>query len=331
MMAEVSTETPMPDSLAPMLAVQSPELPLGEGWGYEIKWDGIRAIAFVSGGRLRLQGRRLVDVTVAYPELAPLGPALAPHEIVADGEVVAMAVDGRPDFGRLQRRMHVRDAGSALRLAGQVPVTYVVFDLLHLDGRDTMPLPYRERRALLAELDLRGPSWQAPRHHVGDGAEMAQAARARGLEGLMAKRLDSPYRPGRRTPDWRKHKNVLRQELVIGGWLPGQGGRSGRVGALLVGYHREGGLRYAGRVGTGFSMEELDRLGALLASRQRDRSPFVSPPPLPQPVARQARFVEPDLVAEVGFGEWTHTGTVRHPRYLGLRPDREAGEVVRET
>ena len=322
---------PMPEQLAPMLASSSEVLPTDDGrWGYEIKWDGVRMIAFVAGGTVKLQGRRLLDATARYPELRDLGDVVSSHEVVLDGEVVALDEEGRPDFGRLQQRMNVAEGAAVRRMVREVPVVYMLFDVLYLDGHQTMALPYTERRRLLEGLSLSGPSWQTPSYHVGDGAALLEATRARGLEGLVAKRLDSVYRPGRRSPSWVKVKNVNRQDLVVGGWLSGQGTRSGRLGALLVGYYEGGELRYAGRVGSGFTDQELDRLDALLAPLARTTSPFTPPPPLPPEVARQGHFVEPTLVAEVAFGEWTHLGTLRAPRYKGMRNDVDPGAVVRE-
>jgi bifunctional non-homologous end joining protein LigD len=210
-------------------------------------------------------------------------------------------------------------------------VSYVIFDLLYLDGHTTMALPYRERRALLEGLELRGPAWQTPAYHAGEGRELLAAAAEQQLEGVVAKRLDSPYRPGKRTDEWLKIKNVNRQELVIGGWMPGKGARAGQLGALLMGYYEPGeegqpALRYAGRVGTGFNEEELARLGRELAARARDSSPFEGTQP-----PRGARFVEPELVAEIEFRQWTKDRILRHSAYKGLREDKPAKEVRMET
>jgi bifunctional non-homologous end joining protein LigD len=321
----------MPEHLRPMLARPS-ELPADdEGWAFEIKWDGVRAIAYWRAGELRLESRNLNDVSSQYPELTPLGRQLGAHEAVLDGEIVAFDDEGHPSFERLQKRMHLTGERSIRRLAAQAPVTYVVFDLLHLDGRRTMGLPYSRRRELLAGLRLGGPTWQAPPYHEGEGQEFLAATAEYGLEGVMAKRLDSPYRPATRSGDWLKVKNSKRQELVIGGWLPGKGRRSGQIGALLVGYHepRDGrhALRFAGRAGSGFDERELRRLGAELTAREREQSPFssvgVQPP-------KEARFVEPELVAEVRFTGWTREGVLRHPVYLGQRLDKPAEEVELE-
>ena len=314
---------PMPEAVEPMLARTGP-LPDDDGrWAFEIKWDGVRAIAFVQGGRLVLKARSGRDVTARYPELRPLAEALAGREAVLDGEVVAF--DGaRPSFQKLQGRMHLTSEHAVRRLAREDPVHYIAFDLLHLDGRSLMGLRYDERRAALAELELSGPTWQAPAHHVGDGRALLELTRAQQLEGVIAKRLDCPYLPGRRSPGWIKVKNVNSTDVVIGGWLPGEGGRSGRLGALVIGIPDEhGALRYAGRVGTGFTQAELLRLGGLLESLASTGSPFEGRQP-----PKLTRFVEPRLVARVDFNERTQAGTLRQPSYKGLRDDIEP-EAVR--
>jgi bifunctional non-homologous end joining protein LigD len=208
-------------------------------------------------------------------------------------------------------------------------VSYVIFDLLHLEGRSLLGLPYEERRRLLDELELTGPSWQVPAFHRGDGEALLAATRERGLEGIVAKRLESPYRPGKRTREWLKIKNLRSQEVVVGGWLPGKGRREGEIGALLAGYWEtqdgERRLRYAGKVGTGFDAADLRMLAHKLEPLRRDESPFSGRQP-----QRGANFVEPRLVAEVEFNEWTDAGTLRHPSYKGLRDDKDPAEVVRE-
>src|SRR5918995_735207 len=279
---------PMPDQLEPMLARTGPLPRDDRDWAFEIKWDGVRAIAFVQGGRLRLQARSGRDVTPRYPELRPIAEALAGREVILDGEVVAF--DGaRPSFQKLQSRLHLASDHAIRRLARDDPVHYIAFDLLYLDGRSLLDLRYDERRARLAELELQGPTWQAPAHHVGDGAALLELTRAQRLEGVIAKRLDCPYTPGRRTSAWVKVKNVGSTDVVIGGWLPGEGGRSGRLGALVIGIpDEEGVLHYAGRVGTGFTQAELGRLGGMLEELARADSPFEGrqPPEL-------TRFVQP--------------------------------------
>ena len=319
---------PMPDKLVPMMA-RAGKLPRDdERFAYEIKWDGVRAVAHSEPGRLRLHSRNLNDITARYPELARLNRALSHHRAILDGEVVALDADGRPSFGALQRRMHLSSESAVRRLAREAPVTYVIFDLLWLDGHSLMDLPYDERRARLVELGLKGERWRTPEHVVGHGADMLAASAAQGLEGVMAKRLDSTYEPGRRSPCWIKVKNVERQEVVIGGWMPGEGRRRDRIGALVVGVREDGHLRYAGRVGTGFTEAELDRLRALLGPLQRESSPFDAPGE-PRP-PRGAVWVEPRHAAEVEFREWTQGGQLRAPSYKGLRDDKEVGDVVRE-
>jgi bifunctional non-homologous end joining protein LigD len=321
---------PMPEHLRPMAAVLATGVPRDdENWAHEIKWDGIRAIAYCETGRLRLESRTLRDITSTYPELRAVAAELGSTEAVLDGEIVAFDEDSKPSFERLQGRMNLASEAAVRRRMGDCPVTYLVFDLLHLDGRSLMELPYTKRRERLEDLSLDGPNWQTPSYHRGDGESLLNLTRQRGLEGLVAKRLDSRYLPGRRTHAWLKVKNLMGQELVIGGWLPGQGRRAGTLGALLVGYHEdddgERHLRYAGRVGTGFTDDELDRLAGLLEPLRTKKRPFTGRQP-----PREAIFVEPKLVAEVAFREWTNARTLRAPVYKGLRPDKNPEEVVFE-
>ena len=314
---------PMPSRIEPMLARTGPLPPDDGRWAYEVKWDGIRAIGYADGGRLKLISRNGNDITPRYPELRELGRALGSHEAVLDGEVVAFGPDGKPSFQVLQSRMHVVSDAAQRRLAAAHPVAYVIFDLLFLDGHSLMELEYGQRREALASLALSGPNWQTPAHRVGDGAALLEATRAQGLEGVIAKRLDCPYVPGRRSQGWVKVKNIRRTDVVIGGWLGGEGGRAGRLGALVVGYHDDdGALRYAGRVGSGFDDRELDRLGKLLAERARDTSPFEGRQP-----PKLANFVEPDLVVAVDYSMWTTSNTLRAPSYKGLRDDVPPAEV----
>jgi bifunctional non-homologous end joining protein LigD len=317
---------PMPSRIVPMLAGAGP-LPGGEGWAFEIKWDGVRALAYTRPGELRLESRNLNDITRSYPELSRLGEALGSREAVLDGEIVALDESARPSFETLQRRMHVGGKAQVARLAKEHPVTYMIFDLLWLDGQSLMGEPYLTRRERLLELSLSGAHWQTPAHHVGDGAALLRASAEQGLEGILAKRIDSRYEPGQRARGWVKIKTVARQEFVIGGWLAGKGKRDGSVGALLLGVNDPGGgLRYVGRVGSGFSDRELERLSGLLLARRRKASPFragAKPP-------RESLFCEPELVAEAEFSQWTRTGSLRAPSYKGLREDKAAADVVRE-
>jgi bifunctional non-homologous end joining protein LigD len=318
---------PMPQHVKPMLA-RAGTLPSKDaGWAYEIKWDGVRAIVYSEPGELRLESRNLNEITGQYPELGRLNRALSSHAAILDGEIVAFDEQGRPSFAALQHRMHVGSSTQAKRLAKSSPVTLMIFDVLWLDGHSLMQLPYIERRARLAELALSGEAWQTPEHLTGRGSDVLKATAEQRLEGIVAKRLDSTYQPGARTTSWIKIKNVGRQELVIGGWLPGEGRRRQRIGALLVGYYEpDGGFRYAGRVGTGFTESELERLSALLGPLERGSSPFTAGEQPP----KGAVFVEPRLVAEIEFTEWTKRGSLRHPSYKGLREDKAASEVVRE-
>jgi bifunctional non-homologous end joining protein LigD len=320
-----------PADLAPMLATLVHDVPLDEGWAYEMKWDGVRAFLLVDGSvadaaRVRVTNRKGGDITAGYPEFAVLGDALGPTPVLLDGEIVAIDDNGRPSFQLLQRRMHVRDPAALRRLTQEVPVAFMAFDLLWRDGDLLTGLPYTERRGALQALEIGGARWQVPPASTEHGDAALATSRDLGLEGIVAKRLDSRYESGRRSPAWRKVKHELRQELVVGGWSPGEGWRSGGIGALLLGYYEaDGTLHYAGKVGTGFSEQELERLEALLAPIERRESPFAGPG-----VPRTAHFVEPTLVAEVRFTEWTDGGRIRHPAYLGLRDDKAARDVTRE-
>lgn len=309
----------------------SGDLPTGDGWAYEIKWDGMRIVAYVNdtGQPLRLETTRGHDAADRFPELAPLADALAPLPAILDGEVVAFDDEDRPSFERLQHRIHVADPVTAARRAADTPVCYVIFDLLHLDGHDLTELPYLNRRRLLTQLVEDGDAWRVSPHHLDDGAWLLEVAQDRGLEGVVAKRQEGVYRPGKRSPSWVKVKVRNRQEFVVGGWLPGEGNRTGYLGSILVGYYApDGTLRYAGRVGTGFSTAELEHLGKLLAERDVP-GPAFHPPPPPE-VSRIAHWVRPELVAEVTFGHWTEDGILRHSTYLGLRNDKDPTDVVRE-
>lgn len=311
-----------------MLAVAG-ELPADDGaWSYEMKWDGVRVLAAVSPDGVRLTGRSGADMTVAYPELAGLADAVGAMRPVLDGEVVVLRPDGSTDFGALAPRMHVRSPERAAALAAAAPVTYLIFDLLELAGSSTVGLSLAERRELLEKLDPAGPHWQLSPAFGGPGADVLEASRRMGLEGVVAKRLGSPYRPGRRSPEWIKVKNYRTQEAVIGGYTVGEGARSGTFGALLVGLPVADGLAYAGSVGTGFDAAALDDLTARLRGLEQRESPFVGPVDPRQ--ARHARWVRPDLVGEVRFAHWTEDGRMRHPAWRGLRPDKSPSEVVRE-
>ncbi len=313
-----------------MLAVAG-QLPAASdaGWGYEMKWDGLRAIAFVRDGRLRLASRTGRDISHAYPELHALPDAVADRQAIFDGEIVAFGGGQWPEFEALQQRMNIGSAAQARMLAAQVPVSYIVFDVPWLDGRPLLLQPYLRRRETLDGLGLEDGRWQVPPAFIGEsGADLQAVSRAHRLEGIVAKRLQSRYEPGRRSPAWRKIKNVHRQEVVIGGWKPGEGNRSGQIGSLLVGVNGSEGLVYSGHVGTGFTDQTLRMLGRRLAPLRRTTSPFATE--VPAEDARSAHWVEPELVAEIDFGGWTRSGRLRAPSYKGLRDDKPADEVVRE-
>lgn len=317
---------PFPEALVPMLA-RLAQLPADDaGWGVEVKWDGVRAIAHCRAGELELRTRNLNLVSGRYPEIAPLAGLLG-RDAVLDGELVAFDDAGRPSFGRLQQRMHLGSAAAVRQRLAAYPVTYVIFDLLHLDGADLMGEPYERRRELLEGLELEGVSWQTPGYSRGHAAELLAASAAHELEGIVLKRLDSRYVPGGRTGAWLKVKNTSRQELVVAGWTPGEGRRRDHLGALLVGFYEDadGGaaLRYAGKVGTGFKQRDLAELVRRLRPLERETSPFEAGPEPP----KDANFAEPELVAEIEFRETTAEGLLRHAAYKGLREDKPASAV----
>jgi bifunctional non-homologous end joining protein LigD len=291
-------------------------------WIFEPKLDGVRCLAFRDGDEVRLLSRTQRSMNDSYPEVVEALAAAPASEFVIDGEIVAFA-GGRTSFETLQRRMQIRDADAARRTG--VAVFYYVFDILHLDGRDLTGLPLRERKAALRKaLSFSGPIHFVS-HRNRDGEALYKEACRKGWEGLIAKRADSPYR-GKRSPDWLKFKCSHEQELVVGGFTAPQGSRQ-QFGALLVGYYEGKELRYAGKVGTGFNEATLAALGEKLRKLEQPDPPFADPV---RDLPRQARWVKPKLVAQVGFGEWTRTGRLRHPRYLGLRDDKRPREVVRE-
>jgi len=323
---------PMPALVRPMLATAG-ELPrdeVGDRFAYEMKWDGVRAVVYVDGGRVRAMTRNDLEVSATYPELRELGAALGSTKVILDGEIIATDPEsGRISFGALQHRMHVQDPGRVRKLAASTPITYVIFDLLYLDGVDMIDLSYERRRDALDQLGLRGPRWQTPPSFRAAGEDVLAASKDQGLEGIVAKQLDSAYEPGRRSRAWIKIKNVTAQEVVIGGWRPGKGRRDDTIGSLLMGIPGPDGLRYVGHVGSGFTEEMLAHLRAELFRSEQQDSPFVGS--LPRPVTKDAHWTKPDLVGEVQFAEWTGDGVMRHPSWRGLRPDKSPADVVRES
>ncbi|MFD2418240.1 non-homologous end-joining DNA ligase [Amycolatopsis pigmentata] len=304
----------------PMLATLTDRPFSHENWIFERKLDGVRVICSRSGGRPRLWSRNHRALDESYPEIVEALAAYGASDFIADGEIVAF--DGpRTSFAKLQQRIHLTDP-QRIEAAG-VWVYYYLFDLLSFDGRDARPLSLRQRKRLLRQAF----EWESPLrysgHRNGDGQEFFAHACRQGWEGVIAKRADAPYRGGR-SGDWRKFKCSRGQEFVVGGFTPPGGSRIG-FGALLIGYHDGTGLRYAGKVGTGYNDATLRELSARLAGMTRSRSPFTDPVP-----DRQARWVDPELVVQVAFSDWTGDGRLRHPRFTGVREDKPAREVIRE-
>jgi bifunctional non-homologous end joining protein LigD len=317
---------PLPEAYEPMLATPGALPPASEDelWAYEFKWDGVRALARVEGGRLRLHARKGNEITARYPELRLLGEELGSTQVWLDGEIVAL-VDGRPTFYALQHRIHAEGERAIRRAAAETPITYLIFDVLHLDGRSCLDLPYSQRRELLEGLELAGPNWHTSPSYPGEGRAVAEAAREQRLEGVIAKRLTSRYMPGRRTTDWVKIAEIRPLEVIVGGWRPGEGKREDTLGSLMVGVPTSAGLRYVGQVGTGFTEEVLQALIKRLRAVERKTPPFVNE--VPRERAKGAHWVEPALVGEVEFLNWTSDGRLRAPRWRGLRSDKGPEDV----
>ncbi|MEV0896617.1 non-homologous end-joining DNA ligase [Actinoplanes sp. NPDC049802] len=294
-------------------------LPVGPDWSYEFKWDGVRVLALFSGGPPALYARSGALVTAAYPEIADLH---LPEGTLLDGEMVVFDGAGRPSFTALAERMHVRDRNRAARLAATHPVTYLIFDLLYLDGMDYTGLPYLARRERLEELDLAGARWMVP-PSFGDGPATEAAARENQLEGVMAKRSDSVYLPGQRSADWVKVKFDRTGDYVIGGWRPG----ARKLGGLLVGVPTPGGLAFRGRVGGGIGAAAEKDLLSRLAPLAATDSPFADGA-VPREDSKGAHWVRPELVAEIRYGNLTPDRRLRFPRFLRLRDDKRPGECA---
>ena len=303
--------------VAPMLAtLGSVDKLTAAEYAFEGKFDGYRMLVEVDHGRLRLHSRNGREVTAEYPQLQSLATALADHHVILDGEVVALDGRGVPDFGEMQNR------------ARATRIEFWAFDILTLDGRSLLRVKYRDRRRILETVSA-GTDLVVPALLDGDGPQALAYSRKRRWEGVVAKKWDSTYQPGRRSSAWIKDKNWNTQEVVIGGWRRGEGGRSNGIGALLLGIPEDGGLRFIGRVGTGFTEKDLDRLKAVLTPLRTVESPFL--PVLPRQETVGVTYVRPELVAEVRYGELTSDGRLRHASWRGLRPDRTPEEVVLET
>jgi bifunctional non-homologous end joining protein LigD len=289
----------------PMKAVLSTLPPDSDdsNWAYEIKWDGYRTLCFVDGAMLRLQSSNRLDVTRKYPELSGLPGAVDASTAILDGELVVFDADGRPTFELMQRH--------------ETAVVFQAFDVLSIDGHDVIAEPYERRRELLAGVLANGDCWTVPGHRIGGGRDLVAAATERDLEGVMAKRLGSPYQPGKRTPNWRKVKIRREVDVVVGGYTGGTGTRASSFGALLVGVRvADGSLRFAGGVGTGYSQRTLEDLLARLTALRTDACPFTPTPP--REYTRNAKWVEPVLSAHIELTEFTNDGLVRHASYIRL-------------
>ena len=313
--------TPQPAWVDAMLATLTNRRFSDPNWIFETKLDGERCLAFKRGSTVRLLSRNRQTLNNTYPEVAEALERAGTHDVVIDGEVVAFE-GNRTSFEKLQGRIGIKDPEAARRSG--IPVFYYVFDLIHVDGYDITRVGLNVRKGLLRKaLDFRGPV-RFEAHRNTEGEAYYREACAAGLEGVIAKRRNSEYSPGKRSPDWLKFKCVNEQEFVIGGFTDPAGSRVG-FGALLVGYYERGKLRYAGKVGTGFDTPTLLNLRRKLDARKTSRSPFAD-----EVKEKSAHWVKPELVAQIGFSEWTRDGKLRHPRFLGLRSDKAATDVVRE-
>jgi bifunctional non-homologous end joining protein LigD len=311
-----------PTWVSPMLAVLTERRFSDPGWIFEPKFDGERCLAFRKGSDVRLLSRNRKRLDDHYPELAEAMAAQEADDFVVDGEIVAFE-GNRTSFARLQRRMQVRDPQAA-RATG-VAVYFYLFDVLHVNGFDVTALALRDRKAVLRGLFSFRDPLRFTAHRNADGEAYWREACRKGWEGVIAKRADTPYERGR-SGDWLKFKCVNEQEFVIGGFTDPKASRRG-FGALLLGYHRDGDLVFAGKVGTGFDDRLLERLRRRLGSIERERPPFSAGRGLP---SGGVHWVRPELVAQIGFTEWTGDGQLRHPRFLGLRDDKRPADVVRE-
>ncbi|MEX1078940.1 MAG: ATP-dependent DNA ligase [Homoserinimonas sp.] len=316
------------ERIAPMLATLGTEASLGDedDWAFEMKWDGIRAIAIVEDGQPRYLSRNGIDLSASYPELAELADAVQ-TDVVVDGEIVALDSKGSPNFGLLQSRMKLTRKADVAKAVRSTPVHFMAFDLLKSGGESLVARNYADRRAALEDVVSETKSIRIPPAFDGDSSAAIASSLKLGLEGVMAKKRDGRYRPGRRSSSWVKIKHHHTQEVVVAGWKPGSGRRAGVIGSLLLSIPDDDGLRYVGRVGTGFSDQELDDLTARLTRMERKTTPLHS---VSAPDSRGVHWVTPKLVGEVEFAEWTHTGRLRQPSWRGLRPDKAPDDVVNE-
>jgi bifunctional non-homologous end joining protein LigD len=314
---------PQPD---PMLATLVAEAFDDDEWGFEPKWDGIRAIAICEEST-NLISRNGKDVTVAYPELQEIKKRLVALDAMVDGEIVTL-VGGSPSFEKLQSRMHVRNEREIERLSKLIPVSYVAFDLIYLDGHSLVGEPFSERRRLLEETIVPAPTVQLSPVVYGEGLTLFEAARANRLEGIVAKKLTSPYEPGRRARSWLKVKTTMEADVVVAGWSEGEGARSGKLGSLVLGAYENGTLRFVGGVGTGFTEQTLKAVRDRLSKVPADEPPFPKEEIRGKPELRRVHWVRPELVATVEFRQLTSAGKLRAPAFKGLRDDKDPRECT---
>ena len=313
-----------------MKAASAEVPPVGDDWVYELKWDGMRVIASIDDAGVRLRSSNGNNATNSFPELDGLVELLDGFDsLVLDGEVIAMGDDGVPSFVRLQQRMHVKDRADSLKRAKDVPISYAIFDVLFVNGNETLRLPFADRRSLLERIVEPGSHWLLTDVHEGDPGPLLDSVMARGLEGLVAKRSTSPYVEGKRSPTWVKIKPRLRQEFVVGGWTGGKDGNAGSLGSLLLGVMVDGELIHCGSVGSGLTNDLRREWLARLIGSGRSTQPFANE--VRSSSGRELFWCDPTAVVEVAFHEWGNDGHLRHPVYLGRRDDKSPDEVTRET
>lgn len=318
----------MAAALSPMLATLGSldSLTPGLSWRLEGKWDGVRAVAAIEDGVLTLRSRTDREMTATFPELGELPDLLSGRAAVLDGEIVAFGPAGQTDFGLLQQRIGLSKPADVQRVRQRVPVAYLIFDVLSLAGELLLDRPYDERRAALESLQIAGEHCLVPGQLHGDPAKVLARTKADGWEGMIAKKSDSGYQPGKRSPAWIKVKNEKDIEVAVIGWEPGHGRREGMIGSLVLAVPAATGWRFVGKVGTGFTDQMLVELAAELAPLRADSSPVTESLP-PGADIRRASWVRPELVGEIVYSEVTRHGTFRHPRWRGLRVDKQLADL----
>jgi bifunctional non-homologous end joining protein LigD len=327
-------ERPPPEEippLEPMLATLAGEAFDHDGWLFEPKWDGVRTLA-VCSDETRLLSRRQRDVSATYPELGRIHQQLVALGAVVDGEIVAFR-DGIPSFELLQSRINLQNAHDVQRAIKEIPVNFMAFDLLYLDGRSLTSEPLERRKALLEKLVVPSALVQVSPSVAGEGRALSETVRSRKMEGIVAKKLGSPYRTGRRTREWLKIKVVYEADVVVGGWSRGEGTRADSFGALLVGAYEEGSLRFLGAVGTGFNQKAIEETMPLLKDLESKSCPFAEDPTGTRPSSfgktlRGTHWTDPVLVARVEFRELTSIGRLRAPSFKGFRVDKEPSDCL---